>query len=71
MTDLPALTCEVLLEQLCGEGLVLVTYPSERPCFYKPMRVVCVPGKRCKRPACRLHREARRLESLAEKAAAS
>ena len=70
-TGLPGGKVRTILEVLRGEGLVLVTYPSLPPAFYKPLRAECKPGKRCKRPACRLHRESKRLAALADKVAAS
>jgi hypothetical protein len=58
------------IEEAEAAGLVEKTRPARRP-FYKPVRAACVPGKRCKRPACRLMRESKRLRALADKVTAA
>lgn len=68
-TSLGARAVKALLEQMRADGIVKVDYPALP--YYSPVRAACVPGKRCKRPACRLHREAKRLAALADKVAAS
>lgn len=59
------------IASLEAAGVVTPILTATRPPFYEPTRAACVPGKRCKRPACRLHREAKRLAALADKVAAS
>ncbi len=58
------------IEEAEVAGLVEKTRPARRP-FYRPVRASCIPGKRCKRAACRLLRESKRLRALADKVAAS
>lgn len=50
-------------------GVLAPIFPPSRPAFYEPVRTACKPGRRCRRAACRLNREAKRLAALADKAA--
>lgn len=60
-----------VLVDFVARGLVTTSRYRREPPFFKPVRAECKPGHRCKRPACRLAREAARLSRLADEAVCS